>query len=416
MRLVRFLVLLAMSACGQRASVGATSATSATSSAAAVHPAEQGHVSGALADLHGWHWQDIMNNMGALQAMGFTALQISPHTASCSGAFGGLGYDPSDFTDFGSGFGSADQLYWLVQTAHNFGMQIYADMVFNHMCTHPDYVFNHFSYGDFHHYGSLQSFDDQWDVENQDLEGLNDLSQESPYVRSQLWNFMVQTNNIGFDGYRLDAAKHVPIWYWRENITNNTAAWGKFTYGEVYDGNLDYQQGYVDAGMAVTDYHLYFAMKNAFQYGGDLSQLDGAGFAMRNGSQALTFVENGDVGAPQNADMAYGFITAYPGYPEYRNVQLGNAYATNLVWIHTHLAAGSYISRWRDHDTMVFERQGHLLAGFNQTGSWRSLGVQTSWQNTKLHDYSGHAGDVWTDGNGWANLSLPPTGYVLLAP
>lgn len=402
-----------MSACGAPATASLSAPKKSATKSASIHADAQGGISGVLADLHGWHWQDITNNMGALQAMGFTALQISPHTASCSGAYGGLGYDPSDFTDFSSGFGSHDQLYWLVQTTHDFGMQIYADMVMNHMCTHPDYVYNKFGWGDFHHNGTIQNWADQWQLENDDLEGLNDLSQDSEYVRGQLWAYLVQTNNLGFDGYRLDAAKHVPLWYWSGNITNNTASWGKYTYGEVYDANLDYQHQYVNAGMAVTDYNLYFAMQRAFQLGGDLSQLDGAGMALRDGSAALTFVENGDVAAPQNRWLAYGFLTAYPGYPMFHGVQLGNSETTNLVWIHTHKASGTYLSRYHDHDTLVFERQGNLLAGFNQNGSWRQVGVQTSWSSTRLHDYTGHGEDVWTDGSGRVTLNIPPTSYTL---
>jgi alpha-amylase len=407
---MRLILALSFVACGAKPSI--SSSTSVKTQASA----QEGSVSGAIADLHGWHWQDVMNNMGALQAMGFTALQISPHTATCSGAYGGLGYDPSDFTDFSGGFGDSGDLYWLVQTTHNFGMQIYADMVMNHMCTHPDYAYPRFSWNDFHHNGSIQDWSNQWQLENDDLDGLNDLAQESDYVRGELWNYLVQTNNLGFDGYRWDAAKHVPIWFWRDDIVNNTLSWGKYSFGEVDDGDPDYLQSYVDAGMAVTDYTLYYAMQSAFQYGGDLSQLDGAGYAMRNGGAALTFVENDDVGAPANRWLAYGFLAAYPGYPSFHGIALGDHDTTNLVWIHTHKAYGAYLSRWHDHDTLVFERQGNLLAGFNQSGAWRQVGVQTSWSNTQLHDYTGHTGDVWSDGNGYVTLNIPPTSYVMLSP
>jgi alpha-amylase len=326
------------------------------------------------------------------------------------------GYDPSDFTSFGSRFGSEGDLAWLVKSTHDTGLQIYANMVMNHMCTHPDYQYARFGWNDFHHYGAIQNFNDTWWLENGDLFGLNDLCQECDYVRGELYNYLVKTNNMGFDGYRFDAAKHVPIWFWRDHIMNNVNGWGKFGYGEVYDGNPDNLQRYVDAGLAVTDYTLYFAMHDAFQYGGDLSRLNGAGYAIRNGSAALTFVENQDVGPPPNRNLAYAFLAAYPGYPMFFSPQLGDPFFTNLAWVHNNKAYGSVINRWSEHDVLIFERQGNLLAGFNQSGSWQSRWVDTSWRNQRLHDFGGVTGDVWAAGDGRVLVSIPPVGYVLLGP
>src|SRR5438270_774443 len=73
--------------------------------------------SGTAVFLRNWRWSDIMQNMQALKAMQFTALLISPHTATC-GADQSEGYDPSDFTQFGSRFGNEDELSQLVGSAH----------------------------------------------------------------------------------------------------------------------------------------------------------------------------------------------------------------------------------------------------------------------------------------------------------
>jgi alpha-amylase len=373
-------------------------------------------VSGTAVSLSGWRWQDIMSNMGAIRDAGYTAILISPHTATCSGAYGGNGYDPSDHRSFDGGFGSEHDLYWLVKTAHWFGVQIYADMVMNHMCTHGDYAYARFSWNDFHHDGSIQDWNDEWDRENRDLFGLNDLAQESPYVRSELFAFLVKTNDMGFDGYRWDAAKHVPRWFWRDHVVNNTNAWGKFSFGEVYDADLRTLRSYVDTGMAVTDYNLHAAIRSAFAYGGDLTVLDGAGFAAENGARALTFVENHDVGAPANRYLAYAFLAGYPGYPMFANVDVRDATLANLVWVHNHKAFGPYVNRWKEHDVFVFERAGRLLVGLNQSGDWQERWVDTSWSGTRLHDYTGHTDDVWTSDDRRVRVRIPPTGWVMLAP
>ena len=168
--------------------------------------------------------------------------------------------------------------------------------------------------------------------------------------------------------------------------------------------------------MAVTDYNLYYAMLSAFTSGGDLTQLDGSGFAGRNAAMAATFVENNDVGAPTNRYLAYAFISGYVGYPFFYDVNLADYQITNLAWVHTNKANGVYINRWKEHDVLIFERQGNLIDGINQNGAWQSRTIDTSWQNTKLHDYTGHASDIWTGGDGRVQVNIPPVSYVMYAP
>jgi alpha-amylase len=360
-----------------------------------------------------WSWQRIIDNMEKIRAVGYTAILISPHQKACGGGVS-AGYDPEDFTKFDSAHGSESQLAALIKAAHHAGVQIYADMVINHLCGNQTYP--RFSQADFHNAGDIRDWHDQWQVENGSLYGFADLRQESEYVRGELWNFLVKSNDMGFDGYRWDAAKHVPKWYWRDHIVNNVNKWGKYNFGEVYDGNLDYLQEYVATGMAVTDYNLYFAMKESFRFAGNLAALDGAGFAARNGPKALTFVENHDTGTPANSLLAYAFITAYPGYPCFYNTSLDDNVIKNLVWIHNTLAHGDYLNRYKDHDTLIFERRGNLLAGINQSDRWISRWVQTSWVNAKLHDYTFHIDDKWTNNEGYIEMWIPPMGYVMMAP
>jgi alpha-amylase len=259
-----------------------------------------------------WTWAKIMQNLDRIKAAGYTAILISPHQSACGGR---LGYDPYDFRVFNSGHGTADELALLVQKTHAAGLQIYADMVLNHMCPNRNFTYPRFQTEHFHRFGGINNWDDQWQLENGSLFGLEDLSQESPYVRGELWEFLVKTNNMGFDGYRWDAAKHVPRWFWKDHVVNNVNAWGKYNFGEVYDGSIDYLLQYVETGMAVTDYNLYFAMRDNFRFVGNLAALDGAGLAAVNGPKALTFVENHDVDPPPNRLLAYAFLAAYPGYP-----------------------------------------------------------------------------------------------------
>lgn len=361
-----------------------------------------------------WNWPKIIEQLPAVRAAGYTAILISPHQSACGGQWS-LGYDPYDFRNFDSAHGSQQQLAALIDKAHALQLQVYADMVMNHLCTN-NFRYPRFGPNDFHRNGRIENWNDPWQLENGALIGLDDLAQESPYVRGELFRYLVKTNNMGFDGYRWDAAKHVPRWFWQDHVVNNTRRWGKYSFGEVYDASIEKLASYVATGMAVTDYALYFAMKDAFRLGGNLAQLDGAGLAGVDGANALTFVQNHDVGPPANRMLAYAFIAAYTGYPAFFDVDLRDPVMNNLVWVQNTLASGGYVNRWKDADTIVFTRDARLLAGINQRGEAVTRRVQTNWHDTELHDYSGHIGNLRTDADGWVDLPIPALSYVMMAP
>jgi alpha-amylase len=360
-----------------------------------------------------WKWDFIKDHVGEIKAAGYTAILIPPHQRSCGYS---IGYNPEDFTNFNSSHGSQQQLADLINAVHKAGLQIYADMVLNHMCTGHSFSYLHFDSSHFHHKGPITNYDDENQVEKGDFDGHEDLDQEKDHVRKELFDFLVKTNNMGFDGYRWDAARHVPRWYWKDHIVNNVNAWGKYNFGEVPRNNAGELQSYVDTGMAVTDEMLYTAMYDNFRFGGNMAALDGAGYAVINGAKALTYVENHDKSPPPNRMLAYAFLSAYPGYPSFFNVFLNDKVINNLVWIHEHLAHGPYINRYKDQNTLIFERAGHLLAAINQSDQWFKKWVQTSWKNTKLHDYSFKVDEKWTNDDGYVEVWVPPMSHVMLAP
>src|SRR5687767_8234742 len=78
---------------------------------------------------------------------GYTAIQLSPPTRGVGGEYS-MGYDPGDFTSFDSRFGTEDRLYWLIKTAHHYDIQVYGDLVMNHMGT-ANYQYPRFGWNDF---------------------------------------------------------------------------------------------------------------------------------------------------------------------------------------------------------------------------------------------------------------------------
>ena len=192
----------------------------------------------------------------------------------------------------------------------------------------------------------------------------------------------------------------------------------------------------------VLDFPLYFtllAMSNEPSF--DMASLDGAGVVGVNPFHAVTFVENHDTESrrdlvpkniqPEDKPLAYAYILTSEGFPcvFYKDYStdpecLGGRLQpvlNNLIWIHQNIAEGRTQQRWKDNGIFVFERLGgsHLLVALNKdkTAGRTIQNVATGFApNTRLHDYTGHAEDIVTDGTGHVALNIPRNlnglGYV----
>jgi alpha-amylase len=378
-------------------------------------------------------WTTITADLSDIAAAGYDAIQVPPaqrsrldrsHQKGVTDP--PLGYQPVDLRDFNSVFGTEAEYERMVEEAHAQGLEVIADAVVNHMAANDGFrdaqgitfeELPYFSERDFHPPGSID-YGSPESVENDWLVGLKDLRQESSYVRKQLRRYVNKYADIGVDGIRWDAVKHVPEWFFAKYANEWAAKRDLWTVGECLDGSVPYCAGYADTGMAVTDYPLYYTMKGAFTPGGDLSRLENAGYVDQDPSGALTFVSNHDSGPPEFEKLAYAYILTYEGNPRVYNKQIdvSDDDIRNLLWIRNNLAAGTAITRHADEDVYVFEREGNLLVGLNKTDRWQSRRVNTTWLNERLNDYTGKARDITTDLFKTARIWIPPTGWVCHAP
>ncbi|WP_084156766.1 alpha-amylase domain-containing protein [Haladaptatus cibarius] len=376
-------------------------------------------------------WPTITNNLSKVANRGYDAVWIqAPQKSGLTWADQNgrndppLGYQPVDFTTFDSEFGTEAELQTLINEAHNQGLEVYVDCVMNHMAVGYDYDFPRFSYDDFHHdVGSIDDWNDDHQVEHGELLGLPDLAQygsySSDYVRGELMNYMEKIASFGADGYRYDAVKHVEEKYWSDYANPKADELGMKRIGEVFDGSVDYVQGYIDTGMDAFDYPLYYILKDVFS-GGDVSRLQGAGVVAQDPWHARPFVQNHDEGAPSQYHLAHAFVLTSEGVPMiynlYPNAILDDSEVNNMVWVKKTLTGGETYWRHADGDLGVYERYNNLLVGINNGGGSRTQSVYTSWTNTTLKDYSGTGGDITTDGNGWVDITVPAEGWVFYAP
>ena len=228
---------------------------------------------------------------------------------------------------------------------------------------------------------------------------------------------------------------------------NAKAMAGKSIIGEYADGNrytLQWWVGQTGMRCLTYDFGVKYSLEAMCNNGSrwDMTQLPSVGLASLGwpwSMNAVSFIENADsdtngFGAViYNKLLGYAYILTAEGWPSiyYRDYSTDKyCYGLkpaldNLIWIHEHLANGFTTWRHAEYQFCVFERTGSpgLLVGLNNDiwGGWKRVTVATNFgANVRLHDYTGHTDDQWTDGYGNVTLWIPPNdngaGYVCFAP
>lgn len=174
----------------------------------------------------------ITGKVPYLKKLGITALWISPiirntddvyiYPTGASAAY--HGYWGLDFKDINERFGTRADLKELIQTCHQNGIKIILDVVLNHTsptgrgCDGALYdrgkliaTYSHDPGGIFHHQGNVDFrrgyIPREW--ENRNLFDLADLNQENPLVDRYLKDAYSYWLSLGFDGFRIDAARYI---------------------------------------------------------------------------------------------------------------------------------------------------------------------------------------------------------------
>ncbi|MCD4735946.1 MAG: cyclomaltodextrinase C-terminal domain-containing protein, partial [Bacteroidales bacterium] len=85
---------------------------------------------------HGGDIQGIVNHVDYIQDLGIPAIWINPVVENNNPAYSYHGYAITDFYNIDPRYGTNDDYLELVNTAHDKGIKIVKDMVFNHCSTH----------------------------------------------------------------------------------------------------------------------------------------------------------------------------------------------------------------------------------------------------------------------------------------
>ncbi len=413
-----------------------------------------------------WWWDHLGAQANALKLSGFSAVWIPPVLKGAAGGYSD-GYDPFDDYDIGSKsqmgtiptrYGTREQLEKCCAMLRANSLSIYCDIVDNHRDGDPGNY--QFSYVDAYGNSGLGRFGKSFydfhpnvgqdpDVPAGSAEDFNAFGRDLAPINGPshwIYNNLEYagdwlTKALDLQGYRLDDVKGISTDWLNPFLSYGTLS-GKFAVGEYYDSNLSSVEYWIQTMMggrsSAFDFPLRQDLYNMCNNPGsfNMAVLDHDGVQGTDPYHAVTFVENHDTdrSSPivQNKALAYAYILTSEGYPSvfYKDYSTDSGCygmkptIDNLIWIHENLASGSTVQRWKNNLVFVYERQGgqHLLVGLNNNiGYGYNLTCATGFgAYVHLHDYTGHAADIWTDGSGNASLSLPTAtggmGYVCYAP
>ncbi|KAJ8274425.1 hypothetical protein COCON_G00090500 [Conger conger] len=321
----------------------------------------------SIVHLFEWRWADIAEECERyLAPNGFGGVQISPPTESIvlSNPWRPWWerYQPISY-NLCSRSGSEQELRDMVTRCNNVGVNIYVDVVINHMCgasggegkhsscgtyfnAHkPDFPSVPYSSWDFNNdkcktsSGNIESYHDIFQVRDCRLVSLLDLNLQKDYVRGKVAEYMNTLIDMGVAGFRVDACKH--MWpgdlkavYSQLHSLNTTWFHSNsqpFIYQEVIDlgGEPITASEYTGLGQ-VTEFKYSAKLGTVIRkmYGEKMAYLRnwGEGWGFMSSDKALVFVDNHDNqrghGAggssvitfwdPRIYKMAMGFMLAHP--------------------------------------------------------------------------------------------------------
>lgn len=310
-----------------------------------------------------WKYQDIIDSLDEIHELGYGAILIpQPLYSNPNNSAWWQRYQPKDYRVMLSYLGNKKDLEILIKRCHEKSpkIRVYVDIVINHMANEDrfdrfnfpgskeleDYQSNHeyfdenklygdldyglFSIYDFNRQGKIEG--EEWGirsiVQNQNLGDLPDLK-DSPWVLKQQTKLFKSLIKMGFDGFRIDAVKHITE-RMIDNIADHKDMAGKFIFGEILTTSDTEERVFLrpflrESWISAYDFPLFITIKEAFGFGGSLRCLanpEDQGNSLP-WDRSVTFVVNHDL--PYNdgfrsllldkkdEELAYAYIIGKDG-------------------------------------------------------------------------------------------------------
>ncbi len=262
------------------------------------------------------------------------------------------------------------------------------------------------------------------------------------YNERYMWNgierwadWLVQS--IDYDGFRMDATKALNTDFLRD-LLDNAALENLFILSEYFDGNPyvlhDYVNRLMRRRMSTLDFTFHWSCKFVLDFGYGMwrwlpTDPDNA-YATLDPFKAVLFVDSPDTDLSPGQQVIFSKRLAYArmllmaeGFPMIYHRDYAEdpgcyglkPYIDNMVWCHEHLVGGQSAVRHIERDCIAVERMGWQVGKpgcltaiskhpVNRIRFWCPT---TFGPNVHLHDYTGNAPDIWTDRDGWVEVTVP---------
>ena len=227
---------------------------------------------GVILHCFDWKYTDIIEELDNIAKAGFSTIQTSPvQPAGGTGPWYWL-YQPTAFSVAENGdLGTAAELKELCEKAEQYGIKVVVDVVANHLAGDHDAIQQDLVADEYwHDYGPCKQYSDRTQVIMGDI-GMQDLNTENTYVQQVVADYVNSLKELGVDGIRWDAAKHIGLPSEGSEFWSTVTASGLYNYGEILNspfdgGGTDLMKEYTKY-MSVTDNEYGSMLVTAFNAG-----------------------------------------------------------------------------------------------------------------------------------------------------
>ncbi|NJM71235.1 MAG: cyclomaltodextrin glucanotransferase [Scytonema sp. RU_4_4] len=279
--------------------------------------------------------QGVIDKLDYLKNMGVTAIWLTPLFEQVEDLFVGNaamhGYWTKDFKRINPRFIATGEnpslnetqetrnttFDRLIDELHKRKMKLVLDIVCNH--SSPDLSgskgelyddgvkiadFNDDERHWYHHYGEVQNWEDEWQVQNCELAGLATFNENNTEYRNYIKSAIKQWLDRGVDALRVDTVKHMPIWFWQEfngdmyNHKPDVFIFGEWIFNHPSDDrSVEFAN---HSGMTILDFGLCVAIRGALAQGAEngfhlIQDIFDQDYRYNGATELITFIDNHDM-------------------------------------------------------------------------------------------------------------------------
>ena len=425
--------------------------------------------------LHAFNWTyaEVASRAQEISRLGYGAVLLPPPLYSeREGSSWWQRYQPKDYRVIRSYLGGKAELELAIKALHDQGVRVYVDIVFNHMANekgrrndpynfpgdqelaryrgerksfeqdrlYGDLNVGLFSPWDFNHEGDIFNWNDLHESQEHWLSGLPDLDLND-WVIQQQQTCLAALNALGFDGYRIDAIKHLP----QEHIARvfqTPEMHGEFVFGEALTANDGEENIFLwplldTTAISFYDFPLHETLRRVFSPAGSMRELvDPAAYRQAlPWDRGVTFTITHDIPYNdgfrwqlldrQDEFLANVYITCRDGgvplvfsdhnestekYGEDRdrwNEAWQRADTTAMIAFHNAVHATPQRALFENDGFIVFARGDRGIVAINKTGQWQHPRILTHGLRHGRYHCLLHGHDMQVDGEHF-EFAIPP--------